>query len=219
MAKRKKEETIDSVAIDVKNTECEDDNIELVGINNPYSIVMYLDKNCDSRYFDRFIKSTERVIRKNIDYNIHLQYLREEEGLSNCAIFHNVAAGQASIELHHFPFTLFSICTVVANKMLLEENKKVSTFILADEVIKKHFENQIGLVPLSQTMHELAHLQKIQLLKKHIYGEYENFYETYKNYFTEREHAMVKELNETKKLSFSNNDIFSRLEYKPKEEE
>ena len=187
MPKQKKSSTtVDVSFIEVQNIECEDDNIELIGNNNDHTITMYLDRNTEETHFIKFIKATERVIRSNKDYSDYLTYLREEEGLDTCVIFHNIQAGQAAIELHHFPFTLFTITSVIANKMLLN-NKKVSSFILANEVIKTHFDGKVGIVPLTQTIHELAHLNKIPLLKKHIYGNYIDFYTEHEELFTDKE--------------------------------
>ena len=165
--KKEKQIPIDITGISVESIPGDEDNIELVGTHNAYSISMYLYKDPDPTYFSRFIKSVERVVRGNKDYEIYLDYLREEKNLNTCSIFHNIQAGDASIELHHFPFTLYTLCSITASK-LLKSNLKVSTFIVADEVIKLHFKEVVGLVPLTVTMHELAHLGKIVLLKKMI---------------------------------------------------
>lgn len=210
---KKKEITppIDVVSIEVENIECQDDNIELTGKNTPYSITMYLDKNVDDTYFKKFVKATEKVVRSNKDYSNYLKYLREEEGLTNCVILHNVSSAGAMIELHHFPFTLYTITAAIANKMLLAD-EQVSTFYLADKVIQMHFNDKIGIVPLSTTIHELAHLDKIQILKKHVYGNYNEFYEEYKAFLSDRDHQLVKNLETITKLT-NESDIFKQLEH------
>jgi hypothetical protein len=209
---KNKPTTLDASSISIENVECQDDNIELQGSNNPFNITMYLDQNSDDTYFKKFIKATEKVVRTNKDYNQYLTFLREERGLNSCTILHTVESGEALIELHHFPFTLFTICSIVAND-LLAKNEKVSTFYLADKVIQEHFSENIGFVPLSTTIHELAHLGKITLLKKNIYGSYLSFFNKYNAFFTDKEKEFIDKLEVTKKINIDDN-VISLLENK-----
>lgn len=202
---------IDVESIEIKNIECEDDNIELSGKNNHYNLTMYLDKNVDEVYFKKFIKATEKLVRSNKDYNIYLDYLRNDKNLNSCTFLHTVENGEALIELHHFPFTLYTICSVIANHLLSIE-EKVSTFYLADKVIQEHFNEIIGLVPLSTTIHELAHLGKIILLKKNIYGKYIDFFNKYNNYFSDSEKSIISSLEITKKINLDDS-VIKLLEY------
>jgi hypothetical protein len=166
----------------VKNIDTEDDNIEVLSNNSSYSIAMYLDKSVDPKYYARFIKSTEKMVRSNVDYKEYLEYLRDVEELNSCVFLKNVNSSMAEIQLHHYPFTLYDICDVICN-YLVANDKLVSTFILADYVIGLHMNNLIGLVPLSSTIHELVHIEKsIKIPKKSIYGDYKLFYDTYKEY-------------------------------------
>lgn len=207
----KNNETIDVQSIEIENIECEDDNIELTGKYNKFNLTMYLDRNVDETYFKKFIKATEKVIRSNKDYNVYLEYLRKDKGLNYCTVLHTVEAGDASIELHHFPFTLYIICSVVASD-LLAKDEKVSTFYLADKVIQEHFSENIGLVPLTTTIHELAHLGKVTILKKSIYGRYIDFFNKYNEYFTDKEKALITSLEETKKIKLDDS-VVKLLEY------
>jgi hypothetical protein len=207
MAKKKsKPNTIDIPSIKVDSFTNEEDNIELTSINNPYSISMYLQSNTDPKYFSKFIKRVERVIRTNKDYEEYLTYLRDDKNLNYCSIFHNISAGEASIELHHFPFTLYTLCSITASRMLTE-GLKVSTFTVADEVIKLHFREVVGLVPLTKTIHELAHLGKVTLLKKMIYGNYMEFFNENREFFTVGEVEFIDKLNELEYLKIDNNLI------------
>jgi len=203
---KKESSTLDVSSILVENVDCLDDNIELQGSNSPFNITMYLDKNSDETYFKKFIKATEKVIRSNKDYNQYLDYLREERGLNACTVLHTVESGEALIELHHFPFTLYTICSIVAND-LMSKDEKVSTFYLADKVIQEHFAEYIGFVPLSTTIHELAHLGKITLLKKNIYGSYLSFFNKYNSFFTDREKEFINKLEVTKKINIDDNVV------------
>lgn len=185
----------EEIKVEVNNLETDDSNIEIVGKNQPNtSIVMYLDANCEDKYFVKFIKATERLIRSNPDYKMYLDFLREENGLDTCAFLKNVTAGKAEIQLHHYPFTLYSICVAVANDMF-EKKERISTFILADEVISLHCKDMIGLVPLSCTIHELVHATSIKIPKSKVYGNYLDFYEDYKKYLDQYS-DIIKDLEE-----------------------
>ena len=205
--KKEKQIPIDITGISVESIPGDEDNIELVGTHNAYSISMYLYKDPDPTYFSRFIKSVERVVRGNKDYEIYLDYLREEKNLNTCSIFHNIQAGDASIELHHFPFTLYTLCSITASK-LLKSNLKVSTFIVADEVIKLHFKEVVGLVPLTVTMHELAHSNSIKLSSDMIFGDYHAFMQEYDEYIPEDKKL---EISNMEQKSLFNKDYYAKI--------
>ena len=65
----------------------------------------------------------------------------------------------------------------------------------------------IGLVPLSVTTHELAHLGKLTFLCSQIYGNWERFYKEYKDFLEDYDHLVVKELIETKKIEVKQDDL------------
>ena len=140
MAKKKQKEDIEISQDDIKvldievdNLEPDDDNIEILGKNQEYSLTMYLDKDVDERTYGKFIRSVEKAVRSNDDYKLWLEELRDIDQLSGDAFFQNISSSDAEIQLHHFPFNLYTICSVVTQKYM-EDNKKVPTFIIADKV-------------------------------------------------------------------------------------
>ena len=195
-----------SIPIEVQNIEPEDDNIEVLGSNQQYSLAMYMDKNVDSKYLTKFIKAVEKFVRQNDDYRMWLSALREEPQLSQDAFLHNISSQEAEIQLHHFPFNLYNIVQVITESMLAK-NERVSTFIVADRVIRLHFDGVVGLVPLSITMHQLAHLGKVKFLRSQIYGKWEQFYNEYKDYMDDYDHTVVRTLVETKCLEMKHEDL------------
>jgi len=204
MSNKKKEiQPIESestvVSINVANIPADDDNVEIYSENQPYSLTMYLDPNYDQSYFSKFIKAVERAVRGNEDYKMWLTSLREEEAYSNDAFLANVSSCDAEIQLHHFPFNLYTICSVITKKMLVQ-GLKVSTFIVADKVIRTHIKGNIGLVPLAVSMHELAHMGQLNILRTQISGHWETFYNNYKDYFSDYDFEIVRALVETKSL-------------------
>jgi hypothetical protein len=200
-----------SVKMDIENIDAPDDNVEILGKSQAYSLAMYVDKQMDPKLFIKFIKRVERLVRGNVDYKLYLDYLREERGLNKCAIFHNVTSQRAEIQLHHVLSNLYTICITVCNRLLSTE-KKVSSFILADEVIRLHLEDKIALVPLSTTVHELVHAEKIQIPKSQIYGNYAAYYEHHEAFMDDYEKAIY---SNNEKLLIIDREVVSELEYKP----
>lgn len=182
-----------SVSVEVENVDAEDGNVEIIGKKQEYSLTMYLNSDTDPKVFVRFIKKVERLVRGNPDYKDYIENLRNEEGLDRCAILGKVDVNKAEIHLHHCISNLYTICITVCNR-LMAEGKKVSSFILADEVISLHLANKIALVPLTATMHELAHSGKVKIPKSVIYGNYQEYYEQHKAYMDEIELALYEEI-------------------------
>ena len=104
-----------TLPIEVSNIEPEDDNIEILGEHQNQSLTMYLDKNVDSKFFIKFVKSVEKMVRGNDDYKLWLSAIRDEPKLSQDAFLYNVSSNVAEIQLHHFPFNLFNIVRNVTN--------------------------------------------------------------------------------------------------------
>lgn len=202
-----------SVEIEVEQVECEDDNIEIVGKNQQYSLTMYIDKNIDKKTFIRFIKKVERLVRGNQDFKDYFDFLVDEKGLHKCVVFSRVEAGSAEIQLHHCISTLYDICCTVTNK-LINTGKKVSGFIVADEVIKLHFQNKIALIPVTTTVHQLIHSTGILIPKHLIYGNYMEYYEEYKDAMDAKEISLYTEDFQ----QLTQNDLFA-LVYKQPEKD
>lgn len=193
---------VEALPVDIDNIEPPDDNIEILGKNQEYSLTMYMPPNADSRYFVKFIKATERMIRGNTDYKLWLTSLRESDEYGYDQFLNNITSDEAEIQLHHFPINLYNICQIVIEK-LFDEEKKVSSFIVADEVIRLHLRGIIGLVPLSTTMHEIAHNSELKFLRWQIKGNWETFVNEYEEYLSEYDTAIIKDLLSRTKLEKS----------------
>jgi hypothetical protein len=206
-----------SVELEVENIEAPDDNLEIIGKNQEYSLTMYLDPNTDPKVFIRFIKKVERLVRGNPDYKDYIENLRDEEGLDTCAYFGKVDVNKAEIHLHHCISNLYTICITVCSR-LMAEGKRVSSFILADEVVKLHLSNKIGLVPLTATMHELAHAGKIKIPRSVVFGDYEAYYEQHKEYMDEYELKLYEDLKTFEHIQRNDLPLLTNQTATPKKE-
>ena len=182
-----------SVAVEIEQIEAPDDNVEILGKNQEYSLTMYLDPDVEAKFFVRFIKKVEQLVRSNPDYKDYITLLRDEMGLDTCAYLGKVDVNKAEIQLHHCISNLYTICVTVCNR-LMKTGKQVTSFILADEVIKLHLNDKIALVPLTTTMHELAHAGKIKIPKSVIFGNYSEYYEEHKEYMDEYELKLYEDI-------------------------
>jgi hypothetical protein len=182
-----------SIAVEIDQIEAPDDNVEILGKNQEYSLTMYLDPDVEAKFFVRFIKKVEQLVRSNPDYKDYITLLRDEMGLDTCAYLGKVDVNKAEIQLHHCISNLYTICVTVCNR-LMKTGKQVTSFILADEVVRLHMNDKIALVPLTTTMHELVHAGKIQIPKNVIFGNYHEYFEEHKEYMDEYELKLYEDI-------------------------
>jgi len=75
--------------------------------------------------------------------------------------------------------------------------------LIADEVMEKHFNNEVGLVPLSVTAHELVHNStKLFLPLTVVYGNYSAFLDEYGPYVPDEVYEKIeKKVDQTKSMT------------------
>lgn len=159
---------------------------------------MYKDEEKDK---PKLIKEIESIVRKLDEYGRFIKYLRHEMNLTSCSVLKNIDLSdpdiKASIEMHHYPFTLYDITEVILNKyieQLFDELGGIDTFIIANDVAVLHYTGYVGIVPLSSTMHELVHSGGYILSKDYIaFGNPERFYEEYREWFSDEMLVKYKE--------------------------
>lgn len=158
--------------------------------------VKYREFSSDDNYLldaddlnPKTIISIEKIVRSSYEYNKYIGYLKNELDITSCKFVPEVDIKNikgVSIEFHHFPFTLFDITEAITKKELEsdETGEGISMFQVASKVMEEHFRNNIGLVPLTKTVHEMAHNDAIKIPVSYAYGNYEEFYINYKNYLS-----------------------------------
>lgn len=136
-----------------------------------YEIEEFYQKSSlfDDKQYTRFIKSVEKLVRTSQEYKTYIGYLHNTLGLNQCAIMSNITGEIADIEIDHYPFTLYDYCQIVLEKYIAT-NVKHTTFMVANEVLKMHYDHIVGLVPLTKTIHELRHAGKIFIDIRQVYG-------------------------------------------------
>ena len=123
-----------------------------------------------------FIKKVESQIRSSREYASFISYIREELQFNHCTILNNLDSGSVSIEMHHHPFTLYDLVETEVNKYIMT-GQGFNSFIIAHNVLLTHYENLVGLIALSRTMHELIHSNKEILIPKQlVIGNYNDYF-------------------------------------------
>lgn len=155
----------------------------------------------DTKDFTKYIKFLEQTIRSSIEYREYISYLRNAFEMNRCSIYANISnkySNEIKIEIHHDPLTLYDICLIVFRKRqssgeLLDEDN------VAKEVMWLHYNNLIGLIPLSETIHELVHTGAIFIPTKIVFGNYKDFVNMYSPFFTIEQTDMLNEIEKESK--------------------
>ena len=158
----------------------------------------------------KFIKQVESIVRKSDEYKEYIRFLKTHMDMNRCTVLKGLETGNGkkySIEIHHEPFTLFDITQTVLNKHEAQ-GITINPYTIADEVMELHYDEKVGLIPLSKTMHELVHNDKVFVPLQYIYHKYDKFYNEYEDFIEPN----VKEKIEVKvNLSLRCPDILSDI--------
>lgn len=153
--------------------------INVVNLNDFEDIGCY-DLN-DEKDFKKYIKDLERIIRTSYEYRAFCRYLRENFGMDHCAFLTNISNEETfdiSIELHHYPFSLYDIVNIVYRKRAYN-HESLSVFMVAEEVLRLHYQCLVGLIPLSETVHQLVHAGRLFIPVNKVFGRYKLFVDIY----------------------------------------
>lgn len=137
--------------------------------------------------FRTYISDIKREVRNSYEYHKLIKYLRLDMDMNRCSFFNavnNIESLNIKIEIHHSPFTLDDICVIVFNKRYFF-NEDISTHLVAKEVILLHYLLLVGLIPLSETVHQLVHNGYLFVPPNFVMGDYNNFKKLYEPYIEE----------------------------------
>lgn len=162
---------------------------------------VYLNTERDK---EKFIKRVEKVVRSSMEYRDYVAFLKEYVNMNHCAFFNNVENAQGSrvrIEIHHEPLTLFDIVKVVVNKHI-DEGIPLNDLYISDEVMNLHYTNQVGLIPLSKSIHQIVHnSNEIIIPITLVFGDYKKFLDEYSDYVDDDIlDKLERKINETKTI-------------------
>ena len=176
----------------------EKDLIDVLVIDKPQDMEYQLTIS-NEREKTKIVKRMERIIRGSTEYKDYIAFLRENVGMDACAFFNNInkdTSKSLRIEIHHVPFTLFDITKIIVNKYM-EEGLPLNELLMAEEVMKVHYSNMVGLIPLSKTLHLMVHgenAEKVVIPAYMIFGNYKKFIEEYGDYMNDEDFKKIERL-------------------------
>lgn len=153
-------------------------------LQSMYQIPLYKDADyfANVESYVNFIKACERVVRTSDRYKKYIYYLKRIVGLDHCQVLPDITPdddGKIEIEMHHGPiFTLYDYCEIILEWMLMN-NRKISTFRVADIVLDEHQRNHIQVVMLLASVHEEVHQRNIFINYKQAFGDLNAFVKKY----------------------------------------
>lgn len=187
-------------------------NIEVVVMKDVPEMEYHTSVATDAEK-DRLVKRIERIVRSSGEYRDYIAFLRQNIGMDACAFFNNVSRKtnrKVRIEVHHTPLTLYDITKIVLEKYI-QTGEEIDDLLIAEEVTKIHYNNRVGLIPLSKTLHEVVHnSDKLTIPMYMIFGNYTKFLREYEEYWKDDKSIITKlELlkKRTKELNDSSFDV------------
>ena len=181
----------------------------------------YFDKTqydlLDDKSFKKYMTDLERTVRNSFEYRQLISYLRNTEGMNTCSFLENVSNvdnNKIKIEIHHSPLTLYDISLAVFKKRMKKE-ESIDIESVAEEIMYLHYLGWVGLIPLSETVHEMVHNQYIFVPTDKVRGRYQEFVNHYYDYIEpetldslDAAEALTKEYNNNQMDIFNNHKIY-----------
>ena len=151
----------------------------------PYEIQDY--NVFDEKDFRKYINDVKKCVRNSLEYREYVQYLRKYMNMNECSYFeniNNIDTAKVKIEIHHSPYTLEDIAMTIFNKRVFY-GEPLDVEDVAKEVMYIHYFLMVGLIPLSETVHQLVHNQFIFIPTNKVVGNYKEFEAIYGNWIPE----------------------------------
>jgi hypothetical protein len=188
------------------------ENITLKNMDGYFQEKFYFQDIYDNKKLQKFIKSVEAQVRTSNEYSNYIGFLVNEIGLDHCAILGNIEKDFATVEMHHYPYTLYDIVYLNISRNIVL-NKNFNSFTVVNEVLQDHYNNIIGVTPLAKTVHQLVHAGEIFINLSQVYGDINKFNEKYSFAMTDE---MIEKFNQlvaysAKNLEYSETDVLKKI--------
>jgi len=167
---------LEDVSAEDEPISSDEDNFTIKAKDNPFSLPLRIDSFACEKDMNKFIKCVERQVRSSVEYKYWVKYVTEALGHSTCALTNEVM-GECTIEIHHHPIPLYTVCKGVIMSQL-NGDQKVCTFDISTNVIEKHFQNKVGYIPLISDLHEKYHAGFQDLPIELVNGNYKDLIAT-----------------------------------------
>lgn len=102
-----------------------------------------------------FLKNIETIFRHSVTYTNYKGFLHGL-GMDHCQVHGYITKDMADIEMHHAILTLFDLALIISEHFL-NTTGYVCTFDVIQALKEEHKDNNVALVMLSKTPHQLYH--------------------------------------------------------------
>lgn len=200
--------------VNLKAVPEEKDNIEVVVMDDPGEFEFQESYTTDTEK-EAIVKHAEALCRASMEYSDYIAYLRANVGMDACAFFNNISKSnnkKIRIEVHHAPLTLFDIIKLVLDRAI-RTGEEINCMLLAEEATRIHYMNQVGLIPLSKTLHEVVHnSDKLVIPLYMIYGDFRAFLNMFSEELELKENKPIRDkiqrvIDQTRELNEHSFDI------------
>lgn len=165
----------------------------------PFDILDY--DLTDDKDIIRYLKDIERICRNSRCYKKMINFLREYVDMSKCSFYENINnldTYSIKIHIHHAPLTLYDIVSTIYSKRVAC-GESLSVSMVAKEVMFNHYKMVVGLIPLSETVHELVHNGYLFIPTTNVFGNYKGFISVYEKYMNPELLATLRRAEEISK--------------------
>ena len=136
----------------------------------------------DEKEHHRLIQYIERIVRGSLEGRNYREYLKENMRFDHCSILSGIPSDKLKkVEIHHHPFCLYDLCKITLASAS-QWNQRVSTLLIAERVVEDHFRNEVGLVPLTETIHEMVHAGQVFIDPRCIFGDWMSWVKRHSQY-------------------------------------
>jgi hypothetical protein len=149
------------------------ETLTLYSPNHPFDLSLRIRNFDNQKDFIKFAKNCELLIRKCVEYKLWKNYITDILHHTSCVVT-DESMDELTVEIHHHIPTLFILVKSIINKYITEE-KEFSSFDIALDAIKIHFQNKIGYVPIISSMHEKFHNGFLAIPINLVKGNYTQF--------------------------------------------
>ena len=162
----------------------ENANPVLASPNSSYTISFYQTRDTlmDIDTYRNFLKNCEARFRHSVTYNNYKAHLIDI-GLNRCQVHGYITSDMegVSLEMHHAILTLFDICLLISEHKL-NTIGYITSFDIVEALKEEHKENNIALVMLSKTPHQVYHSDpsNFYIHPKMCFGNWPRLIEKYK---------------------------------------
>lgn len=141
----------------------EDKQVILESANYGKEYFCFVDQDIledDEKAKTKFIKNVEKTVRSSSEYKKWLNFLKSTLSIDLQCYHSGNLPNMCSLEIHHHPYTLFQLVDITMYNM---QDELYTIFDLAKNVMKLHFMNLVGFVPLCISSHENYHAQILDI--------------------------------------------------------